>query len=352
MTDDLIKIRYDDLGMFPAAEIQDKLAVVRAGLPGNVSLSQILALFTDGAPQALDTWLEVVAKLADNDDALAALVATVGTKANSSDVASALALKQDSSGELFRGHIQGLTLSNNGSDSANDIDVAPGAAGSDGSTPVLMTLAATTTKRLDAAWAPGSGNGGWLDGTTMPNGTGHAFLIQRSDTGVVDVGFSASLSPTLPTSYDRSRRIGSVIRAGGALLGFSQQGDDFLLSTPVSDANALNPGSSAVLRALTVPTGIKVDAYFVAAVRRGSSAGDFAVLLTSPDQADSLPSDSNFSLIHTTSSVANGGEVYTPGTFRIRTNTSGQIRTRLNSTNANFQLRIITHGWIDRRGRN
>lgn len=114
-----------------------------------------------------------------------------------------------------RGHIYGLTLANNASDSTNDIDIAAGDCASDSGSPILMVLSSTLTKRLDAAWAVGSGNGG-LDTGSVANVKYYVWLIQRSDTGVVDALFSASgTSPTMPTNYDRKALIGSFGRSGG-----------------------------------------------------------------------------------------------------------------------------------------
>lgn len=116
------------------------------------------------------------------------------------------------------GYIYGLTLINTPSpgDTTNDIDISPGSAGSSESEPVLMTLASTLTKRLDAAWAVGSGNGG-LDTGAVGNNIYYVWEIQRSDTGVVDALFSlSSTSPTMPANYDRKRIIGSFARVSGA----------------------------------------------------------------------------------------------------------------------------------------
>lgn len=150
-------------------------------------------------------------------------------------VSAALATKQDNSGELYRGQINGLALTNNGSDATNDIDIASGSAGSDGTTPVLMTLASALTKRLDASWAVGTGNGG-LDTGAVSNATYYVWLIQRSDTGVVDALFSlSSSSPTMPSNYDRKRRIGSFARlsaTNGAPRSYSQEDTGWTSYTP------------------------------------------------------------------------------------------------------------------------
>jgi hypothetical protein len=254
-----------------------------------------------------------------------------------------------------RGHIYGLTLSNNSTDATNDIDIAIGEAASDDAVPILIKLASGLTKRLDAAWAVGTGNGGWLDGASMPNGTGHAFTIRRSDTGVVDVGFSASLTPTLPTNYDQKRRIGSIIRVSGAILAFSQNDDEFLLGTvdpTLTEAAGGNPGSSAILRACQVPSGIKVEALLGVGLRDQSADGAVVLLLTSPDQTDVVAaigaSGTRFSL---TTDNESGNDARAAGEFRKRTDTSRQVRFRLSGSDGDISYSFCTYGWIDTRGK-
>jgi len=112
------------------------------------------------------------------------------------------------------GHLFGLTLSNNGSDATNDIDIAIGSAASDATSPTMMTLASGLTKRLDANWAVGTNQGG-LDTGSVGNNVYYIWLIQRSNTGVVDALFSlSSTAPTMPSNYDRKRLIGSFARVG------------------------------------------------------------------------------------------------------------------------------------------
>lgn len=116
-------------------------------------------------------------------------------------------------GEFLRGYMSGLVLSNNAGDAANDIDFAAGAAGSNGVVPVLMVLSSLLTKRADAAWAVGSGNGGF-DSGTIANGVNFGWLIGRSDTGVIDGLISASsTAPVMPANYDWKVLVGSFIRS-------------------------------------------------------------------------------------------------------------------------------------------
>jgi hypothetical protein len=164
-------------------------------------------------------------------------------------------------GLAIQGHRYGLTLSNNGSDATNDIDIAVGSAASDGTTPYLMTLASALTKRLDASWAVGTNQGG-LDTGSIANTTYHVWLIQRSDTGVVDVLFSTSAtSPTMPTNYDRKRRIGSILRESAAIVGFKQYNKRFLRNAPKIDSTVATAFTSETIT-LSIPAGIPVRPIF------------------------------------------------------------------------------------------
>lgn len=158
---------------------------------------------------------------------------------------------------LLKGHIWGLTLSNNVADATNDIDIAVGQAASDSTIPELMTLGTAITKRLDANWAVGNNQGG-LDTGSIADTTYHVWLIQRSDTGVVDALFSASAtSPTMPTNYDRKRRIGSFVRASAAIRLFDQVGDIFTYRASLAARNSTS-ATAATLVACPVPSGIVV----------------------------------------------------------------------------------------------
>jgi hypothetical protein len=251
----------------------------------------------------------------------------------------------------LKGHIHGLTLSNNATDATNDIDIAVGEAASTETEPVLMVLGSTLTKRLDAAWAVGTGNGG-LDTGAIANTTYHVWLIRRSDTGVVDALFSASATaPTMPTDYDQKRRIGSFIRAAAAVRTFVQDGDRFMLNTPVLDVNSTNPGTSAVTQTLTVPGGINVIARMNVTVTSIAADGvHVGVYLSDLAQTDVAPSFTAAPLMHVLAVLlASNNVVAAP--VEVRTNTSSQIRTRLIGSAAGSILRVATLGWIDTRGR-
>lgn len=243
------------------------------------------------------------------------------------------------------GYIYGLTLANNSTDATNDIDVAVGRATADDDSAV-MVLGSSITKRLDAAWAVGTGNGG-LDTGSIANTTYFVWLIRRSDTGVVDVLFSTSpTSPTMPTNYDQKRRVGAILRESGSIVQFVQFGDTYLRKTVVANAADNNPGTSAVLSPLSVPIGIEVEAIFGFSFADTSGTTAFnRALVTSPLQNDVSPAAG--SSLYNALIAGEGTRAAMAQQFKVWTNTSGQIRYRLETSNASITVRTITVGWRD-----
>ncbi|MCZ7498860.1 hypothetical protein [Agrobacterium sp. ST15.13.015] len=242
-------------------------------------------------------------------------------------------------GKFIAGYLYGLTLSNNGVDAANDIDIAIGAASSDGTVPYLMSRDASLTKRLDALWAVGSNNGG-LDAGTVTNATYHVWLIQRSDTGVVDALFSLSATaPTMPTNYDRKRRIGSIIRSGGTILAFTQNGNTFILNVAVMNRTS-NAAQASTLLALTVPGGIVVQPIMVSTQQQNA---------TGNVQTRFANAGGNLATLVTTVANQEIGQAYIPS--GIFTDTSGRIQYSVEFLGGTLlSNELLTKGWIDTRG--
>lgn len=248
------------------------------------------------------------------------------------------------SAALF-GHLYGLTLSNNATDATNDIDIAVGEAASTETNPVLMVLASALTKRLDAAWAVGSGNGG-LDTGSIANTTYHIWLIQRSDTGVVDALFSASATaPTMPTNYDRKRRIGSIIRSVGAILAFYQDDDKFFLTSPVVDRSSTSALAVALL-ALTVPAGVAVRPILRNTLASSTSPN---IVNLMGNAAQGTGGATTVQQINSTATTVTD-IVVIDGTFT--TNTSSQIYYGVTISSGTIGTNSLsTLGWYDSRGR-
>lgn len=247
-----------------------------------------------------------------------------------------------------RSYLAGLGLANNSGDATNDIDIAVGAC-RDSTNAANLALASALTKRLDAAWAVGTGNGG-LDTGAIANATYHVWLIKRSDTGVVDALFSTSASaPNMPTSYDYKRRIGSIVRTGAAIKAFVQNGDEFQWTAgATADWSTNNPGTAAITETLTVPTGISVRAKVRVSIETASGV-NYGLLsdLATTDVAPTLAT-ANFGIAVNATGV--GNSTFSVAELLVRTSTAAQIRCRYSATDGSTDVTGGAAGWFDRRG--
>ncbi len=255
---------------------------------------------------------------------------------------------------IYMDELTGLGTSNDGGSPNTVLDIAVGSCASDDATVanrVQMSLTSAFTKST-SAWAVGTGNGG-LDTGAVANSTWyHVYIIQRTDTNNVDVLFSTSASsPTMPTNYNKRRRIGSFFTSGAAaIIAFTQVSDLFLWSSPVLDINDTNPGAAVLTKTLTTPLGVQVEALFNAVFNAGSSTN--AVLyFKNPAVTDQAPAANAAPLGQIVGSGAAGANSFQAGQVRILTNTSSQVNYRLSASGVNDIVRAATVGWYDRRGR-
>lgn len=233
----------------------------------------------------------------------------------------------------LKGYIAGLQMSQA---STTTIQVAAGIA-TDSTAVQMMSLVSAITKST-SAWAVGSGNGGLDTGSIAASTWYHFYLIQRLDTGVVDVLFSLSASaPTMPSSYTLSRRIGSMKTNGSSQWpAFIQNGNEFLWSVPVQDINASAVGTSATIFTLgSVPTGIKVNALIEGNLLATGAAWNGSIFAGDVSGASGF----NFNAASGTSASQS---------MNVRTNTSAQVQAIVSTTGGSAN--IWTQGWVDLRG--
>lgn len=250
----------------------------------------------------------------------------------------------------LRDHISGLNFSTAGSSTTFSVSVG-GAA--DGLNIEFMTLLAAISKTT-SAWAVGSAAGGLDTGTIAANTWYHAFLIKRMDTGVVDVLFSLSpTAPSMPAGYNIKRHIFPLkTNASSQWQKIWQDGDVFTWDSPVVDVAVTNPGTAAVTRTLaSIPTGLRVEARLLVAVL-ASVAADFCASVYVSDLAtpDQVPNVATFATIASfvglsPSTVSIGAQA------PVWTNTSAQVRTRLQNSAAGTTLYMQTMGFRYTRGR-
>jgi hypothetical protein len=246
-----------------------------------------------------------------------------------------------------RGYLSGLTISTAGSSAI--FGIAPGQA-SDSTGVARINLGSAYTKTT-SAWALGTGNGALLTGSIANNTWYHVFPILRTDTGVVDVGLlpaSLGVDPTayLPANYTRYRRIGSMKTNGSAQwVSFTQNGDEFLLLTPILEAGAASTTATPFLVTLAAaPTGVKVNAIVAANTFNGTGAAANYFNVSATDTGG-IAASSN-----TGQASWVGGSTVGQAEVNVRTNTSAQIYVAVSSASSTT-YQVYTKGWIDRRGR-
>jgi len=207
---------------------------------------------------------------------------------------------------------------------------------------ILMSLGTTYTKKL-TAWSVGSGLGCLDTGAVAAFTWYSVFLIERTDTAVVDVLCSLSATaPSMPTNYTKKRRIGSILTDWtntGSLYFFSQDGNRFTWATKTTtlDVDTVAPGTNANAATLSVPNGVNVIA-----IINVLASGNF-VYVSDGVETDEAPSNTVAPL----GSIGTTGVSDSVGQVQVRTGPTQQIRYR---ASANSAVRIVTTGWIDRRG--
>lgn len=245
------------------------------------------------------------------------------------------------------GFLYGATIANNALDATNSIDFSTGQAID--STNVSMASLPALTKQLNANWAAGNNQGMRYSGAGIANTTYHLYAVWKA--GGVDPDYYADPSASAATalghlqaetggaSYAYVRRIGSIVRAAGAIKAFIQDGDQFYWNS--SSLTADYTGGARAKSALTVavPSGIRVQAIFQAvALNNGSS--DKSVIVFDGVNTNIQQYFTNGSSVGITTGA---------GTLRQFTDTSAQIQ--LQVTNAGTGT-LYTLGWVDTRGRN
>lgn len=251
------------------------------------------------------------------------------------------------SGTMPRGYIDGYVLSNDVSTPNTVLDIGAGVC-DDSTHASSLSLASAFTKNCNSSWASGTGNGGNFLNTTLANSTWyHVFAIIKDSDSSIDIGIDTSLTAAhIPTGYTKYRRVGSILTDGSAhIIAFHQYGDDFWWDTSVLDINVTSPGTAAVTRTLTVPTGVKVQAIF--SLYCFDATQYINVYASALDSVD-LAAASGTAI----ETVASGTALEGINMVRVWTNTSAQLRTRNQVSGASSSVRIRTLGWMDLRGKN
>jgi len=247
---------------------------------------------------------------------------------------------------LPRGYLSGMGLSN-ATDTAHDITVAVGEV-RDNANAVDIVLASAMTKRIDATWASGSGNGGLASGVSIATNTWyhvHAIVVS----GSVDIGFDTSITAAnlvANNSASAFRRIGAVLTDGSSnILNFIQDGDEFIFKAQITNVSNTSLGTSRVLQTVSAPLGVETRAILGIIAKVVGSNAQIQFTVTHPNVTDAAATQDNANNAGENSSGANG--TWAAGTHIVRTNTSSQVAFRQSFNGTDY---INTNGYYDRRG--
>ena len=242
----------------------------------------------------------------------------------------------------LRGELGGLTLANDATTPNTVLDVATGAATSDDAS-TYMALSSALTKSIASNWTVGSGNGGLDTGTVAASTSYYVYLIERTDTSVVDVLFSASAtSPTMPTNYTKKRRIWMVRTDGSShVLPFTQYGDVCQLVTPLAGYSS-TIGTNYTYVTLPVPPGA------MARVRGAAYSTSAAINFLIVGGAESGSTVPNTPTGNVTGTTAGSGQAQ-GFDMTVQTDSSSRIIATASTSGSN--LNMVVSGWTDTRGR-
>ncbi len=243
-----------------------------------------------------------------------------------------------------RGFLSGLKTSRS---SATVLAVSAGEC-ADSTNAVDIQLAAFT-KSTAGTWAAGSGGNGMGSGLTIANTTWyHVFAIINA--GTADVYFDTSASAAnKPASTTAFRRIGSFLTNGSAqIIAYVQNGDRFDWGTPVAELTGSTPGvTTAMTQTLSAaPLGVVTQAILSGTVVDATTANS-GIYVSSLAQAD-VVANGGSAITAQIGGVAGANTLASFSGFRVITNTSAQVRFRVNSTT--MVVNLQTNGWIDTRG--
>lgn len=264
------------------------------------------------------------------------------TSINSSSIPNTKFVQDVVADRLFlQGFINGLITVRNATTPNTHIDIGVGAAWVGDR---VVQNVATFTKRLDAVWMAGTGNGGRFSGVRAANTWYHLFILRNDTTGAIDFGFDTSVSAANRPSGWAARLIWSVrTDASSNIIPYSQVGDNCIwLSPPVDLVSVASiPSANGQLFAMSTPLGLSCLAQFSAF----SSGTSQFYYLSSPLSADLFVSTSDVARYHMQSGVQPGVVI------QILTNTASQIRIRAFGVSADDSVSISTAFYIHPRGR-
>lgn len=230
------------------------------------------------------------------------------------------------------GYLAGLVTAQNDTSPNTTLDIAAGQC-TDSANTRLMSIA-PTTKRLDATWIPGSGNGGRASGVSLePSTWYHVFIVRVGN--ITDVMFDTSpvcANGRANNNVQNWRIIASIQTSSISIITDYFQFGDYFYWNARSSSFSITPSGGGQLVNCATPLGIKTKSHIVIGTIK-DSAGEAYMLATSPDQPDTVPGPGNYTQHLRPQS---GDFQQFMNLAIIETNQSSQIRVRVTGSIANI----------------
>lgn len=245
------------------------------------------------------------------------------------------------------GHIDGLAVQNDAGDLDHDLVFGAGTC-RDYDNTIDMVNTDLLIKKIDEDWAEGSNEGGFPSTLTLTADTWYnLFMIGKVD-GTVDFGYDSELDASKllldATGFTGYRDLGSVKTDGSGNIRLfkmhvTANSRVFQWTAPTVDYNKLAPLTSPVLVTLEVPPGKITTAQFLGALLTPSSS---AILnFMPPDITPYLGPFGQITGIDTLIPISGTNQL------NIITNTLSQILYKLNVTDTDTVIDLMTLGWIE-----
>lgn len=267
--------------------------------------------------------------------------------------------------------LNGITIASgcipsNGTDATNDLDFSVGIQRNSSNTYTIRANSAFT-KRADATWAAGTGNGGLAATLTWAANDWHLHLLGKSaDPTAFDYIFDTSATcvngladdAVEAAGFDIYKRVGSLRTGGAAWPSFHAREVAigkvrYLLKAVVFEltkdwAGADDTAQTGTLAA--VPGGIQVDAILGVVFTDSSAAAVSALLVSSLDQTDTAANSALSTYVGTIRLTSTAGANSSAScVIPVSTSTSRTFRYRGADTTVDHNASFCTHGWEDTR---
>ena len=258
--------------------------------------------------------------------------------------------KLDGPPPMARGSITNLNLANDGTNPNTHITISTGQA-RDSTDSFDLRLTTGLVKRLDQAWAAGTGAGALDTGSVAANTGYWVHLIRRTSDGALDVLMSTSATnPTLPSGYGAFRRLGAVLtNASGFIRKFTQRGDYFELYERTADFAGVANGAGPYLRQLVCPKGVPLKLRVYLQSQNGSQLVTFSGIY---DPSLGVPQLATLKRAQIRRTIykdqANTDSSYGIFDGDVWCDANGQVYTH--SDNVNDIIALGLYGWTDDRG--